>query len=64
LLFIFETFANYFYFSYVSTEAVDEAEEDLETETVEPYQYLNGLSIRDLEDLLEDIKVCLYCCHF
>lgn len=26
-------------------------------EMTEPYTYLNGLSIKDLEDLLEDIKV-------
>lgn len=37
---------------YISTE-----DEDLAVEMHEPYTYLNGLTIRDLEDLLEDIKV-------
>lgn len=37
---------------YISTE-----DEDLAVEMHEPYMYLNGLTIQDLEDLLEDIKV-------
>lgn len=35
------------------------AEDDVDAiEMHEPYTYLNGLSIKDLEDLVEDIKVC------
>lgn len=34
------------------------SEEDVDAiEMHEPYTYLNGLSIQDLEDLIEDIKV-------
>lgn len=34
------------------------SEEDVDAiEMHEPYTYLNGLSIQDLEDLVEDIKV-------
>lgn len=29
----------------------------MQSEIIEPYEYLNGLRIRDLEDLLADIKV-------
>ncbi len=32
-------------------------DDDLAIEMHEPYTYLNGLTIRDLEDLLADIKV-------
>lgn len=35
----------------------DGEEESAEIEMHEPYHYLNGLTKRDLEDLLEDIKV-------
>ena len=38
--------------------SAEEGAEDLSgVEMHEPYTYLNGLTIRDLEDLLEDIKV-------
>ncbi|CAH1797477.1 unnamed protein product, partial [Owenia fusiformis] len=37
---------------YISAE-----DDEMELEMHEPYSYLNGLSIEDLEDLLEDIKV-------
>lgn len=39
---------------YVSTHCL---EETIEMQMHEPYTYLNGLSIEDLEDLLEDIRV-------
>lgn len=39
---------------YVSTHSL---EETIEMQMHEPYTYLNGLSIEDLEDLLEDIRV-------
>ncbi len=41
---------------YINAAEEDETEE-LDVDMHEPYQYLNGLSIRDLEDLLEDIRV-------
>ncbi|KAJ8029088.1 Cactin [Holothuria leucospilota] len=37
----------------------DSTEDDLTIEMQEPYNVLTGLTIRDLEDLLEDIKVYL-----
>lgn len=36
---------------------IDDEESDLVVDLHEPYTYLNGLTIRDLEDLLVDIKV-------
>jgi hypothetical protein len=30
----------------------------------EPYTYLNGLTIKDLEDLIEDIKVSIWWCPY
>lgn len=39
---------------YVSTHSL---EETIEMQMHEPYTYLNGLSIEDLEDLLEDIRI-------
>lgn len=39
---------------YVSTHSL---EETIEMQMYEPYTYLNGLSIEDLEDLLEDIRI-------
>ena len=36
---------------------INAEEDDLAIEMHEPYTYLNGLTIRDLEDLLVDIKV-------
>jgi hypothetical protein len=36
---------------------INAEEDDLAVEMHEPYTYLNGLNIRDLEDLIEDIKV-------
>jgi hypothetical protein len=36
------------------------AEEEVDAvEMHEPYTYLNGLTIKDLEDLIEDIKVSI-----
>lgn len=39
---------------YISNQSL---EESIEMQMHEPYTYLNGLGIKDLEDLLEDIKV-------
>lgn len=36
---------------------INDEEDDLNIEMHEPYTYLNGLTIRDLEDLIVDIKV-------
>ncbi len=41
-------------FRYINAE---ENEDDMDIEMQEPYHYLNGLGVRDLEDLLEDIRV-------
>ncbi|ELU18660.1 hypothetical protein CAPTEDRAFT_161063 [Capitella teleta] len=38
---------------------INAEDEDFDVEMHEPYAYLNGLTARDLEDLLEDIKVYL-----
>lgn len=53
--------------SFISAKPIDllakyiSAEEDIDAvEMHEPYIYLNGLSIEDLEDLVEDIKVSGY----
>lgn len=40
---------------YISS--AEDIEEEGALEMHEPYQFLQGLSIEDLEDLLEDIKV-------
>lgn len=40
-----------------ASSAVEGAEDLSGVEMHEPYTYLNGLTMRDLEDLLEDIKV-------
>lgn len=39
---------------YISAE-----DDDLSVEMHEPYTFLNGLTATDMEDLLEDIKVCV-----
>jgi hypothetical protein len=36
---------------------IDAEDDDLAVEMHEPYTYLNGLTIRDLEDLLVDIEI-------
>ena len=36
---------------------IDAEDDDLVVEMHEPYTYLNGLTIRDLEDLLVDIEI-------
>lgn len=38
---------------YISAE-----DDDLSVEMHEPYTFLNGLTVTDMDDLLEDIKVC------
>ena len=38
---------------YISAE-----DDDLAVEMHEPYTFLNGLTVTDMDDLLEDIKVC------
>lgn len=40
---------------YISAE-----DDDLAVEMHEPYTFLNGLTVTDMDDLLEDIKVCGY----
>lgn len=40
---------------YISAE-----DDDLAVEMHEPYTFLNGLTVTDMDDLLEDIKVCAY----
>lgn len=40
---------------YISAE-----DDDLAVEMHEPYTFLNGLTVTDMDDLLEDIKVCDY----
>ncbi|KAJ0011711.1 hypothetical protein NQD34_012686 [Periophthalmus magnuspinnatus] len=40
---------------YISAE-----DDDLAVEMHEPYTFLNGLTVTDMDDLLEDIKACVY----
>lgn len=42
---------------YISAE-----DDDLAVEMHEPYTFLNGLTVTDMDDLLEDIKVCVCVC--
>lgn len=43
---------------YISAE-----DDDLSVEMHEPYTFLNGLTVTDMDDLLEDIKVCATKCY-
>lgn len=43
---------------YISAE-----DDDLAVEMHEPYTFLNGLTVTDMDDLLEDIKVWFFFLH-
>jgi hypothetical protein len=39
---------------------MEEDQDEMDAEIVEPYKYLIGLSVREFEDLLADIKVSFF----